>query len=241
MGQPLDLLDQPGVGGGERGVEIEHAGERAGAVDHRHVAQPAPPHEADRLVERLVERDGRDRPAHQQRDRLLEHRPAGDPARDVLLGDDADEALRRVQHDRRRRPGRAHPADDLGDRAALRHDHRRRRHVIARPASDRPRSGNAPRSRPAACASAQSRSSPPLRTPGEQDAAHHQRAAEPMVGRRAARRGRRPRAARRTPASAAASRPPVRRPPRAPRGSRRHRRAPRGTARRRRGSRGSRP
>ena len=133
VGQPLDLLDQPGVGGGERLVEMQHAGEPAAVGDHRHVAQPAPPHEADRLVERLVERDRRDRPAHHERDRLLEHGPAGDLARDVLLGEDADEALGAVHHDRRRRVGGAHPRHDLGDRAAFRHHHRRRRHVIADP------------------------------------------------------------------------------------------------------------
>ena len=40
VGQPVDVLDQARRGGRQRVVQMEHADERAAAVDHRHVAQP---------------------------------------------------------------------------------------------------------------------------------------------------------------------------------------------------------
>ena len=101
VGQPLDLLDQARIGGRERVVQVEHAGERARRIDHRHVAQAMPAHHPDRLVEWLVDGDRGDRPGHQRADRLVGDSPSGDPPGHVLLGQNPGEALLAVQDDRR--------------------------------------------------------------------------------------------------------------------------------------------
>ena len=131
MGQPLDLLDEPRVGGRERVVQVEHAGERARRVDHRHVAKAVAAHHADRLVQRLIDRDRGHRPGHQQGDRLVGDRAPGYPAGHVLLGEDAGQALLAVDHNGGQGRRLGHAGDDLACRHLVRDDHRRRLHVLA--------------------------------------------------------------------------------------------------------------
>ncbi len=131
VGQTLDVLDQARVGDGERLVQVEHAGERAPGIDHRHVAKMQAAHHADRLVERLLGPDRGDRAGHQGGDRLIADRAPGDPAGHVLLGQDAGNPLPIVQDDRGRGAGLAHPGDHLERRQIGRHHHGRRLHVIA--------------------------------------------------------------------------------------------------------------
>jgi hypothetical protein len=141
VGQLVDVLDQAGVSGGERIVQVHHAGQTAARLDHRHVAQAEAAHEPDRLVQRLVGRDGGDRARHELRDRLRSDRLSRDPAGDVLLGEDAGDPAVRARDHRRRGARLGHARDHLERGLRPRHHHRRRLHVIAHPAPERCRLG----------------------------------------------------------------------------------------------------
>ena len=58
VGQPVDVLDHRPGGHRQRLMQLEHADDRPGRVDHGHVAQPMPAHEADSTIELVVGADG---------------------------------------------------------------------------------------------------------------------------------------------------------------------------------------
>ena len=137
VGQPIDVLDQARLGAGQRVVQVEHAAEAAGAVDDRHVAQPEPAHEADRLVQRLIGDDRGDRVGHQVRDRTRPDLPPGDAPGDILLREDAGDPTVAGQDHGRRGPRRGHARDRLQRGQITRHHHRRRLHVLAHAPQER--------------------------------------------------------------------------------------------------------
>ena len=57
VGQPVDVVEHRRRGDGQRLVQLEHPDERSLAVDHRHVPQAVPAHEADGPVELVVGAD----------------------------------------------------------------------------------------------------------------------------------------------------------------------------------------
>ena len=101
VGQPVDVVDHRSGRDRQRLVQLEHADDGARPVDHRHVTQSVPAHEADGAVELVVGADGEHGRGHDRGDRLV---AASEAADHVLLGDDAAERGLSRRSQRRRRP-----------------------------------------------------------------------------------------------------------------------------------------
>ena len=120
MGQPVDVLDQRPSRNLQRRVQLEHADKIALTIDYRQVPPPVTAHVADRFVQVVVDPDGEDRGAHDRLHRLI---PAGEPAYDVLLGDNAQDAAVLADDHRRRGTHLGHAANDFSRaRAVLHHE-----------------------------------------------------------------------------------------------------------------------
>jgi hypothetical protein len=119
-GQAVELREQPARGRFQRVGAVQHAGGAAGGIQQRQVAQPVRAQQGDGAPEPVGCRAGDDRRGHGGRERRPRRQAEGDPAGDVLLGQDADRAavavdgehgggarrLHRSQRRRERRIGR---------------------------------------------------------------------------------------------------------------------------------------
>ena len=90
-------------------------------------------HVANRFVQVVVGPDGADRGAHDRLHRLI---PAGQPAYDVLLGDNAQDAAVLADDHRRRGTRLGHAVNDFPRARAVFHHERRRRHMLADDAAE---------------------------------------------------------------------------------------------------------